>query len=516
MKQKKKTVQIASCFITICLAFLNAGCIYAQEKDTLSVPSYKLKDYFPVGITIGVDRSIVSNEPNIGGWAVRQKSFNAPYIGLNANLWKNEKWNIRLGGRYRWYNIFIEDRFPRDIFDPPTDFDQVIQAGGDEVDLKFNISGEYIFKAAPKYDWFVGLGVEATSYTGGFEDTNNIVDVGTTTNEFILNSGSKNLFWGTNFDVGVNMKSYYLLYRLMLTYHHNFSAPTESIVMTTSSNTGAFETSTATKKQIGNYVGLGLTIHPSKNLFKDKPREYEEANRQNRLRLKQESIYEQYYAKLGVSYGINMHSVERNMSNVGFGNASISGSNTSSIGLNWHYHNRKNFTLSWALEYHRVSSNISFNVNTNITGNNNEYQINQKLSALNGGGIAHYFDYLYPLTESFSLNAGIGAKIRYINSKEQFFEYEFPEATASLEYGRNFFLDALISPSIGVDWNTDYMLLRFKLYADINTWNAIRTEFVQRATNSERDFWTNEGFKRTSFGLKLHFYPKKGLFKKSR
>ncbi len=500
----------------LCLMFLNMGYnLFAQSQDSIVYPSYTLKDYTRIGITFGTDRTIVNNESVDFGVDISFYRTVTANIGLTANVWNNEKWNIRLGAKFRYFDLTDEFFVPRTMYEnpPPSDFYYSIT----EIffyDLKFNFTAEYYLKSTPKVDYFVGFGGELTHWYSGYLDTTNISEMANIrrTTEYIYKS-SNDIYFGGNLELGVNLKSYRMLYRFLLNYHHNFSVPRENLIIT-NTNLETLESTTARKERTGNYVGFTLALHPSKNLFAKKPTSYKLAEQQKRQFSKEQSIYETY-SKLGISYGMRWNEIRRNRTATNFNNSSISGSNLVSLGLNWHYKNREKYTQSFALEYLRLNSRYRFDLTTAETGTSNEYRINQSLAPLHGVGLSHYFDYIQPINSNLSWNAGFGVKLFTMQTDSQFFEYSFSDVEASLEYGRNFLFEGFISPSVGLDWNTNTALFRFKVFADITAWSVIRTSFITLAENQqgERSF-TNESFKDVNFGASLSIYPKRGLFKK--
>ena len=499
-----------------CLTLLSAGQLKAQETNDNLALDYSLKDYFPLGLSIGLDRNLVSNQANSVGPIYNYQATEAISLGLNSILWSNEVWDLRLSAQYRLFRMKYKDIIPGDAVSPPRDFDiTFFTEFYPEEDANLNLTiNRNLYKLANK-DFYVGLGAQLTYWDKG----DSFLIPSQEINDFILTTNyfgpSSDFLFGGTFNLGMDVKTYRFLYRFGLFYHKNFSKARESTSIITSSVSGQFPTQTATSSLNGDYVGFNFTIHPSKNIFKKKTDSVKTLQSQSFTR----QLFKEEYLPFSLRIGlIDMNYSTSTTEGIG---VEMRDNLVPSIGLTWNYFNFSNFSFNLGVEHVFVNNQVRNRIDASFSGLEEDIEVRQNLSSANHWIFSNKMEYYIPVSDKFSISPGLQLDLRYSGGDQttnNSLDLPAPllgEVDDFLWSKRNI----LFSQSIGVNYHSDHGLFKLSFFTgkSIETsgsQQAVFSEFYNTLTQEVGGSLIYEFKNDRMYGLSLDFFPKRSWFKK--
>jgi hypothetical protein len=240
----------------------------SANKKEIAVDLFKKHQKF--GLLIGGDILYTYNETN----AV---DFNSPNqkasdIGVDYNFYQIHNFNFKASFIWRQYNIKETSTFKGEDINYSQDITSKIEWGPFE-QFKIPIAVEYYFPLTQKISAYISLGPEFIIYpedpTSGssFAVLSDGTEVGYTE---VGNSKDGWLYFGVNTSLGFSIDTKAMLIRPFVTYHFQPEVLYTNVV--TTQNLLVSNNTVSVHEIKGNYLMVGVSLNPSRDLFKKKPK----------------------------------------------------------------------------------------------------------------------------------------------------------------------------------------------------------------------------------------------------
>lgn len=260
MMKKFSKVQTVASLLLATVFFLQLN---AQENERENYAKQIFKTYYKFGLVVGTSSLAVTNEENAVKYEFkRPQTFD---IGVEYNFYQIKNWNFRAAFILQNYTLVNEQYLKKeDIPSLYNDESQTIWFGPFQ-QFKIPMYADYFLQIGNKTSFNFSLGPEFIIYpddpTSGSTGVNGV--------EYISEEGfGGGLFVGLNGSIGFNWKMKGLLLKSFITYHYQ-----NEVLYTNTVTTSNLEVSpnTVSKHEItGDYFMFGVSVYPSKSLFKKK------------------------------------------------------------------------------------------------------------------------------------------------------------------------------------------------------------------------------------------------------
>lgn len=238
------------------------------EKNNSSKNLYN--QYNKFGLVLGMSFLPTYNETNaINYHYPTQKSYE---IGLEYNFYQIKNYYFKASLLWRTYRMRQTQYFKNEDTGYPFQVPYGTYIDGPYNQFKIPIVVEYNINLNKNFSIALNVGPEVLIYAedpssgiGYYFDENLDEVIG-----YRETGKSKNgsLFFGINSGLSINLKTKPFLIKPYFTYHYQPEAIYTNVVKT--ENLLVSENTVSTHKIKGNYFLFGITIHPSKTLFKSK------------------------------------------------------------------------------------------------------------------------------------------------------------------------------------------------------------------------------------------------------
>lgn len=252
---------------SLMLAVFSFSILLGQEKAGRSAEAIFHK-YHKIGITTGMSILYVTNQENAMEYKyLNQKAFN---LGLTYNFYQAGNFNFKVSTLWRIYSIKSTQRLKKEDTNLPLDVAGTLTVGDYEQFL-VPVMAEYFWAIGKKLSVSFSLGPEFTIYPedpgsgASFFVTKNGTEIGYTDK-----GDSKDgwLYIGVNVSLGLNIETGPLLLRPTFTFHYQPETLYTNVV--TTQNLLVSENTVSKHEITGNYVMFGISILPSRDLFRSK------------------------------------------------------------------------------------------------------------------------------------------------------------------------------------------------------------------------------------------------------
>lgn len=245
---------------TIILLLLVSSFGFSQNAEYL----FKEK-YFKLGLELGSNLMFTENtsNPNLYEWV----PFQTLNFGLVYNFYQKNNLNIKIAAIYSSFDL-KEQKFYKlnngNVISIET-------ASGPYSLLIFPLETEYYFKLTDKTYFSLNSGIEFTFNPYGKDEGYSLSGFSSegysSQTSVVEYSREFPIYFGLNLGLSLNLATKPMLLKFNTKYHYQFENYIYEGIATTNING---DTSISKHNVTGNYIGIGLTIIPNKNIFKQK------------------------------------------------------------------------------------------------------------------------------------------------------------------------------------------------------------------------------------------------------
>lgn len=251
-----------------CLVFLalfSSFATFAQEKQSISDSLFG--EYYKIGLFVGTSTLFVENESNAIDFAYRNtQTFE---LGLEYNFYQWRNLNFKTAFIYRNHKMISFKRFKGEDTTLSYDFSGTTKWGPYE-QYKFSVLAEYLIPLSQKLSVNVNIGPEITFFPNSESSGSHfaILSDGTEVGNTHEGESPNPISAGMNIGIGLNFKMPHFLLRPVLSFHFQTNNLFTDVV--TTQNLQVSENTVSEHSVTGNYLMFGMSILPSKSLFKGK------------------------------------------------------------------------------------------------------------------------------------------------------------------------------------------------------------------------------------------------------
>lgn len=234
----------------------------AQENKKGNYAKELFQTYYKFGLVVGTSSLAVANEENSVNYAFkRPQTFD---VGIEYNFYQIKNWNFRAAFILQNYDLVNEEYIKSEDAGGAETLSFTIWTGPNQ-QFKIPIYADYFLQIGNKTAFNFSIGPEIIIYpddpTSGSHGVDGV--------EYISEEGlGGGFYFGLNGSIGFNWKMKGLLLKSFITYHYQ-----NEVLYTNTVTTSNLQVSpnTVSKHEItGDYFMLGVSLYPSKSLFKMK------------------------------------------------------------------------------------------------------------------------------------------------------------------------------------------------------------------------------------------------------
>lgn len=243
------------------LAVFSCSFLFGQAEQKAKVAEKLFDKYHKFGVFVGGGIVTTTNESN--GMAYDLHNIRAGNLGVEYNFYQTYNFNFKVSLIWRTYMIKTSWVFSENTSGGP--YRMWTQWSGDENQYKIPFTAEYFLPLGKKSSINFGLGTEfliTPQYPGYGSSIRYPGEAGFRQRSYFSNDW---FYLGFNLSIGLNIETEPFLLKPTFTYHYQ---PTTLFYQIVTTQNLKVENTISTHEITGNYVMFGLTIIPSRNLFK--------------------------------------------------------------------------------------------------------------------------------------------------------------------------------------------------------------------------------------------------------